>query len=635
MKKVNYLLIVLFLEIFAVGLQAQVTHFSGPIDSCLDVFDGIQDGFTEYWQFGNNDNNNLNRYYKVVYTHPGCDTNPYQVVFRDDFDGSTLNTDYWLPNYNNVSPLDSILLCDDDGQFVDNFALPSAVSVSDGYLKLKTTRLPQTVIYNCEESPGNTITVEKKYSAGYVTTRRGAPGDQGCFKHGKFTIRAKIPNGTNNTTGAYWFFGWGGEIDVIEVCQPQCDEMQSNRHLFMQNPAQPNDFCEPGYDNMEWPEDHNIGNINQFHEYSLEWNPYKFEISVDGVVKRTFYRFNSITQTQNNEGTTTLIHPMDCDEIPTGQTDTLWQHVAWQNLYNHYMDIILNVGIKDLTSSTAGGEMQVDWVKVEQRMPTITVSRQNPGSTPDYLCIGDTAQFKASVAGNPNYPVEEWTTSSNLQIVSISPFPHQVVTVKAAGSGQVWVQARLDNQNSCYGSNIKKKFTVLGFPASPQVSVYKDCNHISLYVNNPVSSNTYQWELLTQGYYGYPFNNGLGYNISLPYLPPPYPITIAYRLLVTNECGTTTYIGAVTTSCNNWNIKVYPNPADSYVNFELENFTENDLNQNLELTLIDANFNVKKTMPVTQLLETMDVSTITPGYHYAYIVINGENVISNQFVIQH
>lgn len=40
-------------------------------------------------------------------------------------------------------------------------------------------------------------------------------------------------------------------------------------------------------------------------------------------------------------------------------------------------------------------------------------------------------------------------------------------------------------------------------------------------------------------------------------------------------------------------------------------------------------------MPVTQLVETMDISEVEPGYHYAYILVNGENVISNQFVIQH
>lgn len=171
-------------------------------------------------------------------------------------------------------------------------------------------------------------------------------------------------------------------------------------------------------------------------------------------------------------------------------------------------------------------------------------------------------------------------------------------------------------------------------PLAPQVSAYKTCNYISLTIDNASSANTYQWEILTLGYSGSPFNNGLGFNINIPYLTSPG--YIAYRLKVTNVGGTTTVVYTVNTlPCNNWHLNVYPNPGNDYVNFELENFTEADFSQGLKLRLIDANFNFEKEMPISQSLETMDVSNVNPGYHYGYIMVNGENVISGKFLIEH
>jgi hypothetical protein len=349
-------------------------------------------------------------------------------------------------------------------------------------------------------------------------------------------------------------------------------------------------------------------------------------ISVDGTSKRTFWRFHEW------DG-----DPLTCQEFQAGTTDTLWQHMLWYTLYNHYMNLILNLGIKELTNTSSyGGEMLVDWIKVEQQVPFSSVQRLNPGPNPNYICQGETAQFQFTYAPGP-YPVTEWTVSPNLQVLDVTHNP-EVVTVKALTiyNGPGWVQARYWNPNSCFGSNTRLNVDVVGLPISPQISAYKTCSFISLKVDNASSANTYQWEILTPGYTGYPFSNGNGFNINMPSIPPPYPVTIAYRVLVTNLCGTTTYIGTVTTlPCNSWHLNVYPNPANTYINFELVNFTQSDLNQGLELTLIDANFSIKKTVPVTQLTQYMDVSDVEPGYHYAYVVVNGENVISNQFVIQH
>ncbi len=295
------------------------------------------------------------------------------------------------------------------------------------------------------------------------------------------------------------------------------------------------------------------------------------------------------------------------------------------------MDLILSVGIEDTGyGNGAGGEMLIDWVKVEQRTSAIV-----EGS--DFICEGEQEVFQVGGGIAPG-SILGWTVSSNLEIVSINA-AQGTVTVTPAGvvnsyPGPGWIEVKIANQACCLGHNIKKNVWA-GRPATPQVSVHKNCNYIILTIENYSSANTYQWQVLTSGYSYYPYNNGKRLYITIS-SPTQQPASIAYRLIATNPCGNTTIINGLTTlPCNRWNLNVYPNPSSSVTNVELINFTQEDLNQNLELYLIDNNFNVKKSIPVTQLTETFDVSDVEPGYHYIFTVIDGENVISDQFIIQH
>lgn len=81
--------------------------------------------------------------------------------------------------------------------------------------------------------------------------------------------------------------------------------------------------------------------------------------------------------------------------------------------------------------------MLVDYIEIEQKIPATTVTQLNSPHA-GFICFGETAQFKATVANSPNYPVSAWKTSSNLSIVSQNS---QTVTVKATGNnnGPGWV----------------------------------------------------------------------------------------------------------------------------------------------------------------------------------------------------
>mgnify|MGYP001579854059 CR=1 FL=1 len=270
----SFFLFIVFLSL--VPLTASSQHYIGPIDICYDNYDDAKDGFTEYLNLTSASNQHFHRLYKKTFTNPGCDANPYKTVFFDDFDGDKLNAQRWRNDSNNFPPLNLIRRCDNE---LAHLSLPQSITVSGGYAHLKTEKLDSTLTFRCEdpETPGNmdTITVERKFSCGRIMSRAGLPGSQGCFRQGKFTVRAKIPENNNNSTGAYWFYGWAAEIDVVEVCQPDCNgEIQSNRHLWIENPGfAAFQTCDGESDNMDYPKDHYIGNIYAFHTYTLEWTP--------------------------------------------------------------------------------------------------------------------------------------------------------------------------------------------------------------------------------------------------------------------------------------------------------------------------------------------------------------------------
>lgn len=206
---------------FSFTLLAQ-EHFVGPIESCKDVYDGIQDDCTEYFDFGansNNNNNDIQRYYKVLFTHPGCDTTSYKEVFREDFNGNALDTTRWRTKDVCPPPFDTIGCgCTKDDAEIkekrDKMWLPSNVTVDGGYLHLKTGEINPTLYYTCVNGNGQTMTLDKRFSSAQVVSKNIIPNafGGGCFKYGRITIRAKVPNNNNgkNTIGAIWFFGWAG-----------------------------------------------------------------------------------------------------------------------------------------------------------------------------------------------------------------------------------------------------------------------------------------------------------------------------------------------------------------------------------------------------------------------------------------
>jgi len=131
-------------------------------------------------------------------------SHPRQVVWRDDFNGTSLDLTKWQPNWlgaNNASITPPV-----NGAEASCYD-PAQVSVSGGYLHLRATERP------CTDSHGR----HYLYASGLVNSRTHF-----TFTHGTLKARVYIPGAvTAEDWPSVWADGIGqwpqtGEMDVLE-----------------------------------------------------------------------------------------------------------------------------------------------------------------------------------------------------------------------------------------------------------------------------------------------------------------------------------------------------------------------------------------------------------------------------------
>ena len=189
----------------------------------------------------------------------------YALVWSDEFDGSSLDTGNWNIDIGNGCPD----LCGWGNNELQYYRSQN-VAVTGGNLVLTAKR---------ENYGGNAFT------SGKVHTR-----NKQSFLYGRVEMRAKIPTG-GGMWPAFWMMpensvygGWAssGEIDIME---------SSN------NPTQVGGALHFGGgwpDNTSTSDHHSLGGANfadEFHVYSVEWEPTVIRWYVDDVLYMT--RVNS------------------------------------------------------------------------------------------------------------------------------------------------------------------------------------------------------------------------------------------------------------------------------------------------------------------------------------------------------
>lgn len=244
----------------------------------------------------------------------------YTLIWNDEFNGDSLNTDIWSITKRQPGVTNAELQEYTDSQ--DN------VYVSDGRLTLKAIK---TV-----DEKGN-----EYYTSGKVVTRKKKD-----FTYGKVVTRAKVPVG-QGLWPAIWMmptvetlYGtWprGGEIDIMEILGHEPNIAHGTIHYGMPHAQQQGSY------KLE-----NGTFADAFHEFSIEWEPGEIRFYIDETLYHTVNDWYSV-----DPGVIERDYPAPFDQ-------------------DFYMQLNLAVGgtwpgNPDETTDFVNAEFEVDYVRVYQK----------------------------------------------------------------------------------------------------------------------------------------------------------------------------------------------------------------------------------------------------------------------------
>ncbi len=191
----------------------------------------------------------------TVHDNRGRASTGWQLVWGDDFNGSSVDTNKW-----NIS----------SGQGdTCNVFTPSKVSVSAGQLHLANTYVGGSNFYQTHQA--GRVTSESKFT----------------FTYGKIEWRAKMPGPDNNL--GYWPGLWLSqqnntidfdEVDVVEMFGPSVSPIYQSHITFHPPNYSITDFQTHPYSAIH-PAD-------GFHIYTLIWDQTSLKYYVDNVLSTTF-----------------------------------------------------------------------------------------------------------------------------------------------------------------------------------------------------------------------------------------------------------------------------------------------------------------------------------------------------------
>ena len=221
----------------------------------------------------------------------------YSLVFNDEFTGTALNSNVW---FNAVTP-ESAKEYDsnNDRNYIDS----SAVSVSDGFLKLTSSKV-------VNENGGTDYIGADLRSRGNVE-----------FGYGYVEIKAKLPQGPNHSA-AYWLAGnrtddkpYASEVDIFETLGRN-NQIVPDVHVWYTTDSQSlpewitNNTPTKVYDEQNKSEfDMSSGYVtdvaeidSKYHIYGCEWTPESITLYLDGEAYATYDLTSNDVFTSLKEG---------------------------------------------------------------------------------------------------------------------------------------------------------------------------------------------------------------------------------------------------------------------------------------------------------------------------------------------
>ncbi len=272
-----------------------------------------------------------------------CEQGPWHLVFEDEFNGDTLNTDTWLRYYPYCNNNDECLasrthgLPDEQQIFMDE----NVVLTGEGTVKLVAKKGPLT----------NWYSARSVYTSGMLHSRLQ-------FNRGRFECRCKVPLSTSHYLWpAFWLFGGGpvcSEIDILEILWDRSTAYHHSLHRY-------NDNCDGNHASDE--KTHDLGELSDdFHVYRADWDKWFVNFYIDEVL---IYRSCRLVDLLNQ--------PVSTCVVPSG---AYMQNQAFP-AQDAYLSIILDLAIHKGPPGQSLGigpevsnlpcALEIDYVRVYQR----------------------------------------------------------------------------------------------------------------------------------------------------------------------------------------------------------------------------------------------------------------------------
>ncbi len=278
-----------------------------------------------------------------LYSYPGgnfCSTNPYILVFNDEFNGNTLDNTKWhtyFPYGPNGS--DACFFCrthTSEGETTEQQVfLDRNVVVANGNVSLFVRK---------EDTQWMNET--KPFSAGMLHSKLY----QHRFLRGKYEIRCKLPK-YDGLWPSFWLFGGDKEIDVFEFRDGSTTDMQMSLHHWFVN----------GNDQYvsEYYTSKHISKTDfskDFHTFAVEWDKGNVTWLVDNIPVRRVYKFSV-----NSNGASTTAN--DC-QFASG----IYGRYRWFPETQNPSHVIAGIGVEEnYPQDFTNQVMEIDYIRVYER----------------------------------------------------------------------------------------------------------------------------------------------------------------------------------------------------------------------------------------------------------------------------
>lgn len=201
-------------------------------------------------------------------------TNNKQLVFDDEFSGSTIDSRKWSTCYDWKLPNETG--CTNAGNFEQQWYSDSQLSVNSGNLTITAIRKPTQVAVK-----GQVKTFD--YQSGMINTGSGDTTSKGHWigSYGYYEAKILIPKG-QAIWPAFWLLpadrNWPPEIDAMEFVGSKPNQILQTVHWS-------------GADGRA--EDmsvilKNVDYSQSWHTYGIDWQPGQIDWYIDGVKTKTF-----------------------------------------------------------------------------------------------------------------------------------------------------------------------------------------------------------------------------------------------------------------------------------------------------------------------------------------------------------